>query len=157
AELYIAMAFDPASNGTRAHYHSEDGHVHELFLYGNQWQDADLTAITGGPESFYAIAIAFDPLWNGTRTHYVSYPEGHVHELFVSGGHWQDADLTALTACPTVFQFGNAIVLVAVSPGISTPYFYCGPDDGHVHELFLHGNQWQDADLTAITGGPVSP
>jgi hypothetical protein len=58
------------------------GHVHELFLSGGQWQDADLTALTGGPNAALGIGMSFDPIWDGMRTHYLA-ADGHVHELFL--------------------------------------------------------------------------
>jgi hypothetical protein len=145
----IAISFDPAWNGMRTHYVAADLHVHELFLSGGQWQDADLTAITGGPSAYGTIAIAFDPVWGGMRTHYVARPDFHVHELFLSGSQWQDADLTAITGGASDFGSGIAISFDPAWNGMRTHYVAA---DLHVHELFLSGSQWHEADLTA--GGP---
>ena len=67
----------------RVHYVGIDRHVHELFLANGQWQDADLTALTGGPTGVGTITMAFDPVWNGMRTHYNASATEHVNELFL--------------------------------------------------------------------------
>jgi hypothetical protein len=117
----------------RAHYVATDRHVHELFLSGRNWQDTDLTKITGGPSVFgYAIAMAFDHL-HGMRTHYVA-TDRHVHELFLSGRNWQDADLTKITGGPSALEYAIAMAFDPVWNGMRTHYVAM---DRHVHELFL--------------------
>ncbi len=152
----MASAFDPSWNGMRTHYVAQDLHVHELFLNGSQWQDADLTAITGGPvANGSAIASAFDPSWNGMRTHYVTQNQ-HVHELFLNGSQWQDADLTAITGGALANAYEIAIAFDPIWNGMRTHYI-TPLGNQHVHELFLNpGGQWQDADLSAITGAPLA-
>jgi hypothetical protein len=115
------------------------------------WQATDLTQITGAPSVAWglSIAMAFDPVWNGMRTHYLDFNSGHVHELYLLNGTWQDADLTQITGGPN----GGAIdtAFDPVWNGIRTNYIAA---DRHVHELYLLNGTWQDADLTQITGGP---
>jgi hypothetical protein len=82
-----------------------------------------------------------------------------VHELFLSGGQWRDADLTAITGGPTAYPYSLAIAYDPVWNGMRTDYIANGTFESEVHELFLAGGQWRDASLTAITGGPtdISP
>src|SRR5687768_15020289 len=80
-----------------------------MAAYAGQWQDADLTAITGGATGeAWSQAIAFDPVWNVMRTHYIGGDQ-HVHELFLQNGVWQHADLTAITGGPTTYGRDIAI------------------------------------------------
>jgi hypothetical protein len=149
----LAIAFDSARNTMRTHYVDNNKHVRELYLSGGQWREADLTAMTGGHLASGALAMAFDPIWGGTRTHYVC-TSAHVHELFIAGSQWQDANLSAMTGGPSAGGLtALAMVFDPVWNGMRTHYFAA---DGHVHELFLNAGRWQDADLTAIAGGPVS-
>jgi hypothetical protein len=152
----FGVASDPVWNVMRTHYVATDNHVHELCLCGGSWQDADLTAITGGPSvgDFSAIAIVFDPVWSGVRTHYYG-TDRHVHELFLNpGGLWQDADLTLLARGPA--SWGNLrIAYDPVQNTVRTIYVVSNAGIAHVHELSLSGVQWRDADLTAMTGGPT--
>jgi hypothetical protein len=147
----LTIAFDPVWQGMRTHYVARDNHVHELFLYnGRWWQDADLTQITGGPNALgRGIAIAFDPASNFTRTDYVA-ADYHVHELAYTGGRWNDKDLTP-PGGPNALGGGIAIAFDPVWNFMRTHYVAA---DHHVHDLVYYNNgQWQDADLTIITGG----
>jgi hypothetical protein len=151
----VAMVFDPVWNGMRTHYFSSTGHVHELFLNGFQWQNADLTALARGPASYGSIRIAFDPHSSAVRSIYIvangSAQNAHVHELSLSGGLWRDADLTAIAGAPAIRSAGD----IAFDPRWNTTRVHYVGIDRHVHELFLANGRWQDADLTALTGGPV--
>src|SRR5258708_2177513 len=115
-----------------------------------RWQDADLTALTGGPAASGAdMPMVFDPVWNGMRTHYVAQ-NLHVHELFLNpGGQWQDADLTAITGGPTVAGAGMAMQFDPGWNGTRTHYV---AQNLHLHELFfIHGGgQWEDAEPTVL-------
>src|SRR5581483_10758086 len=147
----IAMAFDPIWNTPRTHYIGADQHVHELYISGGSWHNADLTALTGGPNAYGSgVTMTFDNRWRGIRTHYIA-ADRHVHELFLYGTRWQDADLTALTGGPTAYGIGIASTF---DPLWNTPRTHYVAADQHVHELFLWGDRWQDADLTKLTGGP---
>src|SRR5688572_27253984 len=44
-------------------------------VHAQYWQDADLTALTGGPNANYfaPMAMAFDPVWSTMRTHYIGF------------------------------------------------------------------------------------
>ena len=167
APFPMAMAFDPAYNGMRTHYVARDGcvlapyhtdlcargRIHELFLAGGRWQNADLTALTGAPLSDGGLAMAFDPVHNGMRTHYLA--NNHIHELFLgANGRWQHADLTAMTGAPAL-DYRYTAVAMAFDPvwQVMRTHFFSG---SHVYELYLHGGRWQYADLTAIAGGPVA-
>ncbi len=123
---------------------------------GGRWQDADLTAISGGSaHDAWELAIAFDPASNTMRTHYNCWPsrDRHVYELFLSGGRWQFADLTALAGGPDTYDLGS--VAMAFDSGWNVMRTLYVARDLHVHQLSLSaGLQWQDADLTAASGGP---
>jgi hypothetical protein len=145
------MEFDPIWNTTRTHYIAVDQHVHEFYLNGSRWQDADLTHLTNGPNAYGSgITITFDPRWRGIRTHYIA-ANRHIHEFFLYGSTWGDADLTALARGPLAYGIG---ITSTFDPYWNTPRTHYVAADLHVHELFLNGSTWQDADLTAMTGGP---
>ncbi len=149
----LAIAYDPPRATMRTHYVDENRHVRELFLSGGRWREADLTALAGGHLAAGPLAIAFDPAWNTMRTHYIC-TSAHVHELYLSGSGWQNANLTAMTGGPGANTIGSvAMVFDPVWNGMRTHYF---ANNGHVNELFLNGYQWQNADLTALTGAPPS-
>jgi LGFP repeat/Fungal fucose-specific lectin len=146
----IATIFDPLANVSRTHYVASDQHVHELSVSGSQWQDADLTEITGGATNGGGeIATVYDPAWKAVRVHYTSADQ-HIHELSLSDGRWQHADLTLLTGGAETYGTAIAARFDPTWNGVRTHYV---ATDQHVHELFLSGSQWQDADLTALTGG----
>lgn len=85
--------------------------------------------------------------------------DGHIHEIALQGA-WQDRDLTAATGAPLTLSAN--VMAYRRSDGVSM-IVYRGMDD-HVLSLYLElrrqGNAWQEiwhwADLTTITGAPLS-
>lgn len=131
----------------------DDHHLHELSAEaGKPWRHVDLTAITNAPlpGSYFLVGYAF----SAGRSKQVTYvgQDGHLHELFVeAGGVWQHGDLTAMTAAP------RAVDLMV---GYEWPEARCKQvafvgEDSHIHELcMIAGQEWQHADLHAITNAP---
>jgi hypothetical protein len=79
----IALLYDPVYRVIRSHHLAADGHVHELYLDASGWQDADLTALGGGPLTLAGpIATVFDPSENVIRSHHLA-ADGHVHGLYL--------------------------------------------------------------------------
>ena len=140
----LASLFDQNSNGVRTYYISVNQDVHELYLSGFTWQDADLSVITGGPSVAQGSALAtlFDPLYVGVRTDYIGNDQ-HVHELFLNslgGDVWQDADLTAITGGMNVSGGSGLAGIVDPVYGNAVRDYYVGTDQ-HVHELvFVWGS-----------------
>ncbi|MGA8027521.1 MAG: hypothetical protein WB992_10260 [Bryobacteraceae bacterium] len=151
----LASLFDTVYNGVRTYYIGADQDVHELFLSGSTWQDADLSAITGGPHVTpgSALATLYDSKYSGVRTDYVATDQ-HVHELFLSGGMWQDADLTSIAGGINVSGGSGLVGIVDPVYSNAVRDYYVGTDQ-HVHELFLSGGVWSDGDITLITGASV--
>src|SRR6266567_587352 len=84
---------------------------------------------------------------------------GHIQEMFVGvGGQWQVADLTALTGGPLANRGAAGVTLAgyAWSAGGTKQVVYIDTN-GHIQEMFVGvGGQWQVADLTTPTGGPIA-
>lgn len=127
-------------------------HLHHLWYNNNNWQDEDLTAITGAPLPYSVAGVAaFDTTPNQQlHAYYVDSSSSHVHQMYYNGTSWSDADLTALTGGPEAsdgisgFSIGNFQYV-----------FYLGLFDNHVHEL-SYVDSWTDQDLTALGGGPLA-
>ncbi|MGA8027522.1 MAG: hypothetical protein WB992_10265, partial [Bryobacteraceae bacterium] len=147
----LASLFDPNYHGVRTDYISNDQHVHEMFLAGGVWQDADLTTIAGGTEvsAGSGLVSILDPVHSTVRVYYIGSDQ-HVHELFLTGGLWQAADLTALTG--TGKAAANSMFANLYDPLYDALRTYYIGADQHVHELFFSGDVWHDGDLTDITG-----
>lgn len=151
-ESGLASVVDPAyGNAAREYYVGADQHVHELFLSGGKWSDGDLFAIAPSPNvaAGSPLTSVFDPLYKGVRTDYIATDQ-HVHELFLSGGSWQSADLTSAAAGTAVSVSSSLVSIIDPNYDNAVREYYVGADQ-HVHELFLYGGHWQDADLIAAT------
>ncbi|MGA8029493.1 MAG: hypothetical protein WB992_20315 [Bryobacteraceae bacterium] len=152
----LASTLDPVYNAVRDYYVGTDQHVHELFLNNGFWSDGDITTITGTSSLATAGALAsvFDPTFQAVRTDYVSTTDMHVHEMFLSGSTWSDADLTVLAGASgaVAVSAGSGLVSIIDAGGRARNY-YIGSDT-HVHQLFLINSFWSDQDLTMVTGGP---
>jgi hypothetical protein len=77
--------------------------------------------------------------------------DNHIHQLFVSGTHWVQADLTNLvgaplaTGDPSGYAFGSRKVV------------YKGTNND-IQQLytFNNGTEWAHADLSMLAGAPPS-
>ncbi len=152
--ILTAYAWSSGGGTKQVVYVDSNGHIIELFVAtGGRWQLADLTALTDAPLSSGSAIVGYD--WPNGGTQQVVYVDdnGHIIELFVAvGGRWQLADLTALTGAPQ--QNGSGLTAYAWSAGRTKQVAYVA-DNGHIIELFVAaGDQWQCADLTALTGAP---
>jgi Fungal fucose-specific lectin len=124
-------------------------HIHHLWYNNSNWQDVDLTSLTGGPNStaFGAIAAFRTTPNNQLHVYYVDNSASHLHQLY-KGKSWTDNDLTALTGGPRAYAYG----ISGFAIGNLQYVFYVGADN-HVHETYYNNSSWQDQDLTATVGG----
>jgi hypothetical protein len=124
-------------------------HIHHLWYNNSNWQDVDLTTLTGGPNStpYGAIAAFRTTPNNQLHVYYVDSSASHLHQLY-KGKSWTDSDLTALTGGPQAYAYG----ISGFAIGNLQYVFYVGADN-HVHETYYNNSIWQDQDLTATVGG----
>ena len=149
----ISAVLDTIQNIVRVHYVGSDDHLHETYLSNGVWRDYDLTAKTGGPSvtATTPIANVVDTIANTVRVDYVG-GDSHVHEFYIDGGSWHDADLTQATGAPAVLSLTGIADMVDTLENVLRVHYVGG--DSHVHELFIAGGAWHDFDLTAVTGAP---
>src|SRR5579885_1261351 len=85
---------------------SHDHHIHECVAgVGGEWQQANLTILTGAPRTTRRFLVGYAWPEGGTRQVPYPGPEGHLHEPNVTvGGGWQRVDLTILAGAPPVTQ-----------------------------------------------------
>lgn len=97
--------------------------------------------------------IGFEwPEGQGKQVAYISQ-DHHIHEFSVRvGGTWQHTDLTQNTGAPVASS--RFLVGFAWPEGGTKQVAYLA-QDGHVHELWMHGNgTWQHTDVSNLTGAP---
>jgi len=148
--------YDWPQGGTKQiAYVNGQSHMMELFVgFGDLWQSADLTVLTGAPPPDGSAFAGY--AWSAGGTKQVAYRDqkSHIIELFVArDSPWQWVDLTALTGAPPPGD--SALAGYAWSAGGTKQVAYVD-DQGHVIELFVaRGSPWQWVDLTALTGAPL--
>jgi len=127
------------------------GDIIELGLTpGGTWQQNNLTAITGAPQTATAPFAYVAPDESGRVVYQDS--SGGITELWLplGAGSWQYDSLTAITGAP---QASSAPVAL-VTPGNVARVIY-QDSNGGITELWLApGGTWQYDSLTAITGAP---
>jgi len=114
------------------------------------WQQNNLTAITGAPQTATAPFAYVAPDESGRVVYQDS--GGGITELWLplGAGSWQYDSLTAITGAP---QASSAPVAL-VTPGNVARVIY-QDSNGGITELWLApGGTWQYDSLTAITGAP---
>lgn len=132
------------------HLPAHADHVHHLWYNNSNWQDQDLTSLTGGglATPFGAIAAFRTTPNNQLHVYYVDSNAQHVHQLYYNGSSWSDDDLTSFTGGPQAYAFG----ITGFALGNLQYVFYVGFDN-HVHQTYYDNSNWQDQDLTAMVGG----
>ena len=122
-------------------------HVVELSVSpGGMWSHADLTAITGAPNSSNFCPFGYE--WGAGQTKQVVFvaEAGGIRELYCRlGQDWAHGDLTAITGAPPAYEWKAG----------QTKQVVYSTDDGHIHELYCRfGVGWIHADLTGSYGAP---
>jgi len=123
---------------------SPDFHLHE-FSYINNWQDTDLTFLTGLTSGGSSPAAFITPGIAPEIDVYYSDTSGHVHEFWSSIVNLEDNgdyDLTALTGASTALE---GAVGFATTPN-DQQHFYTRANNG-VEQFYFNGSNWSAQDL----------
>ncbi|HLZ42795.1 MAG TPA: hypothetical protein VKQ11_17640 [Candidatus Sulfotelmatobacter sp.] len=141
--VFLVLAYLPA--------HAD--HIHHLWYNNSNWQNDDLTALTGGgiATPFGAIAAFRTTPNNQLHVYYVDASANHVHQLYFNGTNWSDSDLTSFTGGPQANPYGISGFAVG-----NLQYVFYVSLDLHVHELNYNNANWSDQDLTATVGGNLA-
>jgi hypothetical protein len=154
----ILCGFDwPAGQSKQIAYRDERCHIQELCVKeGEDWQEYDLTAISGAPKASDMSPLA-GYSWSAGGTKQIVYMDRnrHVQELYKGvNSYWQHADLTQLTHAPLVD--GTALSGYEWTAGGTKQVVYVD-NNYHIQELYVgQAGQWQAADLTQLTGAPLA-
>jgi hypothetical protein len=131
-------------------------HIHQMFnTNGSNWQDQDLTNLTGGASGNVGIPfqMAGFNIGNFQYVYFLS-DAAHIHELVYNNSSWSDEDLTALTKTST--GYNNCYIAALVIPGTKKMRVYYVTPKLHLSQLASTNNKkWTNSDLTKKTKGPV--
>jgi hypothetical protein len=121
------------------------------------WKKNDLTIAAGGPLATFAPGTY---VFSDTQhvVHQGFSPQGgsdgHVHELYWSGGTWAHHDLTDAAGAPPI-SFNSPTGYAFESE--NTQHVNYTDSAGHVHELYWNSDDgWNHHDLTNATGAPLA-
>ena len=127
------------------------GDIIELGLApGGTWQQNNLTAITGAPQTATAPFAYVAPDESGRVVYQDS--SGGITQLSLPPGAetWQYESLTAITGAPQA----SSAPMALVTPGNVAFVVYQDSSGGITALSLAPGGTWQDDSLTAITGAP---
>jgi hypothetical protein len=131
-------------------------HIHQMFnTNGSNWQDQDLTNLTGGASGNVGIPfqMAGFNIGNFQYVYFLS-DAAHIHELVYNNSSWSDEDLTALTKTST--GYNNCYIAALVIPGTKKMRVYYVTPKLHLSQLASTNNKkWTNSDLTKKTKGPL--
>src|SRR2546428_179850 len=145
--------YDWPQGGTKQiAYVNGQSHMMELFVgFGDLWQSADLTVLTGAPPPDGSAFAGY--AWSAGGTKQVVYRDqkSHIIELFVAGDSpWQWVDLTALTGAPPPGD--SALAGYAWSAGGTKQVAYVD-DQGHMIELYVERGRASRRERVKISTG----
>jgi hypothetical protein len=148
----VAFTTSPALH---VYYTSVDSHVHQLFATnGTNWQDADLTAVTGGPVATPGYGMAGFNIGNFQYVYYLA-ANNHLHQLFYNNASWTDEDLTALTKTSPTAGFSNLSAFVIPGTKKMRVYFVSGSNRNIIQLASANNGKWSSSDLTKKAKGSV--
>ena len=148
----IAFTTTPALH---VFYTSDDSHVHQLYATnGTNWQDQDLTTLTGGPLANPSNGMSGFNIGNFQYVYYLD-TSNHLHQLFYNNSKWSDEDLTALTKTSPTALYAN--VSAFVIPGTKKMrVYFVSAQNGHIVQLSSTNNvKWTSTDLTKKSKGSL--
>ena len=126
-------------------------HLHHLWYNNSNWQDQDLTALTGGAISYGAGVTAFYTTPNQELHVYYCDTSGYIHQLYYNNTTWSDQNLTAITGAPLALVGGLSGFAIG-----NLQYVFYVSQDQHVHELNYNNVNWTDSDLTSLGNGVLA-
>ena len=148
----VAFTTSPALH---VYYTSSDSHVHQLFATnGTNWEDQDLTVLSGGPVATPAYGMAGFNIGNFQYLYYLA-ANNHLHQLLYNDAAWTDEDLTALTKTSPTSGFAN-ISAFAIPGTKKMRVYFVSSRNGHIIQLASTNNvKWSSSDLTKKAKGSV--
>lgn len=149
----VAFTTNPALH---VYYTDFNEHIHQLFATnGTNWQDQDLTQLTGGSEA--ALGTANMGGFHIDNLQYVYYLDlnAHIHQLYYNNLNWSDEDLTSLTK--TSGGAGRDGIVALAIPGTKKMriYYLNGVNDHLVQLSSTNNRKWTSTDLTKRSKGPL--
>ena len=132
-----------------------DIHVHQLFATnGTNWQDQDLTAMSGGPNPCECPNVAGFNMGNLQYVYYLD-TANHIHQLFYNNASWSDEDITALSKSSPASTASAMSAFVIPGTKKMRVYFVSGKTR-HIMQLASTNNgKWSSSDLTKKAKGSV--
>ena len=128
-------------------------HIHHLWYNNSNWQDQDITALAGGPDTanYFAMAAFRTTPNNQLHVYYVDAAAGHVHQLYYNNTSWSDDDVTAFTGGPQAYPYGISGFAIG-----NLQYVFYVDTSSHVHEMSYNNSNWSDQDITSLVGGNLA-
>ncbi len=146
----VAFTTSPALH---VYYAGSDLHVHQLFATnGTNWQDQDLTVLSGGPVENTIHGMAGFSIGNFQYVYYLD-TDNHLHQLFYNNSSWSDEDLTVLTKTSPTDNFSNLSAFVIPGTKKMRVYFVSGSNDHIIQLASTNNGKWSSTDLTKKSKG----
>jgi len=155
SESAVAAFNTPGNNQLHAYYVDTSLHVRQLYFNNTSWSDADLTALTGGPNAGLWGMTGF-AIGNLQHVFYIGYSDSHVHELYYNNAGWSDQDITAAAGGVAANLSAPQLVGFPTKPN-NQFHIYYEDTNLDMHQLYFNGTSWTDEDLTALTGASCYP
>jgi hypothetical protein len=126
-------------------YIAENGHVQEIYYSGNRWVagQPDLTQTTGTPPPAAGSAlVGYSAEYE--QTQHVVYVDGngHLQELYWSGGAWANTDLTDSVGSGATPPRGGTPLAGYPFEAERTHHVLYVDINNSVHEFYRSGNSW---------------
>lgn len=127
-----------------------NGHIHELFFTGGDWNWHDLTQSYGFPQARATAPLVGFVTSSNQQQHlaYISQSNGRVNELYFSGSDWNWGDVTARVrvgqpSAPSPKAGSPLTAYETLVSDVQQQHIDFVADDGSVHEYFFYNNDWE--------------
>ncbi|HLX83426.1 MAG TPA: hypothetical protein VKR59_05990 [Terriglobales bacterium] len=146
------IAFTTGSPAVHVYFTASSGHIHQTFTTtGTNWQDQDLTSLTGGTFGGSGWMAGFN-IGNFQYVYFIANTN-HVHQFLYNNASWSDEDLTTLSnSSPAV---GGSGVAALVIPGTKKLRVYVIANHNDILQLASgNGKTWTSSDLCKKAKAP---
>ena len=150
----LTSYFVSSDGSSHLFYIDTNEHVQQVFYYGSQWYNQDVTVLANGTPAASGTGLtSYFVDADGTSHMYYIGQNQHVYQLFFTGQAWVSQDLTALSnGVLAAMEDGDSSYFVAADA--SSHVYYVG-ENQHVYQVFFYDQNWVNQDLTVASGASV--
>jgi Fungal fucose-specific lectin len=147
------VAFTTGSPAVHVYFTAASGHIHQTYTTtGSNWQDQDLTSLTGGTFGGSGWMAGFN-IGNFQYVYFIANTN-HVHQFLYNNSTWTDEDLTTLSKSAAAVP-GSGVAALVIPGTKKLRVYVIGANRNDILQLASsNGKTWTSSDLCKKAKAP---